>query len=124
MPARKPVAIRPTTTSLQCSKRRRGNRVIPKDEIAKIPLAEQVLGTMVTIKGKDDFVMRHQGHDFQKVVFFIRETGGAITAVWDDPNVKIASFGSAKERRALFARQERARKKVQGARQRRVSDDD
>jgi hypothetical protein len=71
--------------------------------------ADQVRAMMVTIRRTDDiFVMRANKSGRQNTVFFMRGKGGAITVVWADPNVHVGSFGSAKQRRAFYARQLKA----------------
>jgi hypothetical protein len=67
----------------------------------KIPVVESVPARMVAIKRTDDlFAVRRRGCE----VFFAREADGRITIIWEDPKVEVISMGSAKERRALYAR--------------------
>lgn len=67
---------------------------------------------MVTIKRKDDFfVVGRKGHRFRDNVYFMRYPNGDLAATWDNLNVEVTSYGSAKERRALYARHRKAQEK-------------
>lgn len=79
----------------------------------KIPVVESVPARMVAIKRTDDlFVVQRRGCK----VFFGREADGQIIIVWEDPLVEVMSMGSAKERRARYAREDAARLKERRAR--------
>jgi hypothetical protein len=79
----------------------------------KIPVVESVPARMVAIKRTDDlFAVQRRGCQ----VFFAREKDGQIVIIWKDPFVEVTSMGSAKERRARYAREEAARRKEWRAR--------
>jgi hypothetical protein len=69
----------------------------------KILHVKSVPASMVTIKAAHDFFVLTTSKT-RATVFFMRDVRGGITAIWAAPDVQVDSFGSAKERRALFAR--------------------
>lgn len=83
----------------------------------KISNAKSVPASMVTIKGSHDFFVltTSKTRGLHARIFFMRDVRGGITAIWADPEVEVNSFGSAKERRALFARLLRVRKATRNA---------
>ena len=79
---------------------------------SEIPVVESVPARMVAIKRSDDlFVVERTGCK----VFFARKPDGQIVVVWKDPQVEVTSMGSAKERRARYARETAARLKERRA---------
>ncbi len=67
----------------------------------KIPAVKSAPAHMVAInRAHDIFVVRRKNCE----IFFTREANGQISVIWDDPNVRVISVGSAKQRRALYAR--------------------
>jgi hypothetical protein len=67
----------------------------------KIPAVKSVPAQMVAINRAHDLFMV-QRENCQ--IFFTREANGQINVIWEDPNVRVISLGSAKQRRALYAR--------------------
>ena len=91
----------------------------PSKDVSARPSKNQMgdgPATLLKIKGKDDFYVENREQPDNKI-YFARGPRGTITAVWSDPNITIASFGSLKERRALFARHDRARKRAAAKRE-------
>jgi hypothetical protein len=91
---------------------------MPKMTSRIIP-APQELAKMVKIKRKDDFYVLRTKNLPHDQVFFMRDPDGSTNVVWSSDDLEVKSFGSAKERRALFAKVDKENRKAASSRKRR-----